>query len=173
MFLYFLAYFFVFYKLVDQQYKERRRAELEKDKRKQVEELNEQKIQFFTNISHEFRTPLTLILNPMESLISRSFESVGKDVRQKYMTVYNNANRMLRLIDELMDFRKIQFNKTKLQVERCSLTESLSSVVSNFTIEASDRKIILDTEFNHSKDEIWIDTSMFEKIVFNLFIKRL
>lgn len=159
---------FVFYKLVDQQYKERRRAELEKDKRKQVEELNEQKIQFFTNISHEFRTPLTLILNPMESLISRSFESAGKEVRQKYMTVYNNANRMLRLIDELMDFRKIQFNKTKLQVERCSLTESLSSVVSNFTIEASDRKIILNTEFNHSKDEIWIDTSMFEKIVFNL-----
>ena len=159
---------FVFYKLVDQQYKERRRAELEKDKRKQVEELNEQKIQFFTNISHEFRTPLTLILNPMESLISRSFESVGKEVRQKYMTVYNNANRMLRLIDELMDFRKIQFNKTKLQVERCSLKESLSSVVSNFTIEASDRKISLDTEFNLSKDEIWIDTSMFEKIVFNL-----
>jgi DNA-binding response OmpR family regulator len=104
----------------------------------------------------------------MESLISRSFESAGKEVRQKYMTVYNNANRMLRLIDELMDFRKIQFNKTKLQVERCSLTESLSSVVSNFTIEASDRKIILDTEFNLSKDEIWIDTSMFEKIVFNL-----
>ena len=78
----------------------------------------------------------------MESLISRSFESAGKEVRQKYMTVYNNANRMLRLIDELMDFRKIQFNKTKLQVERCSLTESLSSVVSNFTIEASDRKIV-------------------------------
>lgn len=159
---------FVFYKLVDQQYKERRRAELEKDKRQQMEELNEQKIQFFTNISHEFRTPLTLILNPMESLISRSLESAGKEVRQKYMTVYNNANRMLRLIDELMDFRKIQFNKTKLQVERCSLSESLSSVVSNFTIEASDRNISLDTDFNLSKDEIWLDTSMFEKIVFNL-----
>ena len=97
---------YVFYKLINQQYKERRRAELEKDKRKQIEELNEQKLQFFTNISHEFRTPLTLILNPMESLISRSLETVGKEVRQKYMIVYNNANRMLRLIDELMDFRK-------------------------------------------------------------------
>ena len=90
---------YVFYKLINQQYKERRRAELEKDKRKQIEELNEQKLQFFTNISHEFRTPLTLILNPMESLISRSLETVGKEVRQKYMIVYNNANRMLRLID--------------------------------------------------------------------------
>ena len=129
MFLFFWS-FFVFYKLIDQQYKERRRAELEKDKRKQVEELNEQKIQFFTNISHEFRTPLTLILNPMESLISRSFESVGKEVRQKYMTVYNNANRMLRLIDELMDFRKIQFNKTKLQVERCSFIRKF--IISSF-----------------------------------------
>ena len=159
---------YVFYKLINQQYKERRRAELEKDKRKQIEELNEQKLQFFTNISHEFRTPLTLILNPMESLISRSLETVGKEVRQKYMIVYNNANRMLRLIDELMDFRKIQFNKTKLQVERCNLSEILSSVVSNFTIEASERKITLETNLNLSKNEIWVDNSMFEKIVFNL-----
>ena len=159
---------FVFYKLVDQQYKERRRAELEIDKRKQIEELNEQKIQFFTSISHEFRTPLTLILNPMRSLISESLDSAEIKLRNKYNIVYNNANRMLRLIDELMDFRKIQFNKTKLQVERSNLIEVLSSVVSNFTIEAADRKITLDTVFNFSKDEIWIDTSMFEKIIFNL-----
>ena len=67
------------------------------------------------------------------------------------MIVYNNANRMLRLIDELMDFRKFSFNKTKFQVERCNLSEILSSVVSNFTIEASERKITQETNLNFQK----------------------
>ena len=161
------------YKLIDWQYKEKRKADLEMEKRKQVEELNEQKIQFFTNISHEFRTPLTLILNPMESLISKSFGTVSSDVRQKYNIIYHNANRMLRLINELMDFRKIQFNKTRLQVEQCNLVENLNSVVSNFTVEASERNISLETLYDLPKKEIWIDASMFEKIIFNLLSNAL
>ena len=89
---------------------EKRKVEIEREQRKQIEELHIKKIQFFTNISHEFRTPLTLILNPLESLLSeKKIINLPHEILNKHKTIHRNTKRLKRLIDELMDFRKMQF----------------------------------------------------------------
>ena len=157
------------YRLIYLKTKEKRKAILEREKRKQTEELNANKIQFFTNISHEFRTPLTLILNPLESVISGSGSfDLTSETKNKLSIVQKNAQRMKRLIDELMDFRKIQFSNINVQAQRFVIHENLESILSNFKQEANDRNITLKTNYKLKKDILWADPSMFEKIIFNL-----
>ena len=86
------------------------------------EELHAKKIQFFTNISHEFRTPLTLMLNPLESLLSApDVTALPDDVRAKHRIIHRKTKRMKRLIDELMDFRKLQFNKMSINASQINI----------------------------------------------------
>jgi signal transduction histidine kinase/AraC-like DNA-binding protein len=150
--------------------KETRKAELEKSNREQTEELNAKKIQFFTNISHEFRTPLTLILNPLETLLSSpDTTNLPDEVRSKHRIIHRNTKRLKRLIDELMDFRKMQFGKIQLNVKETSLNTIVDNVTSYYEEEALYRNIKLDINLNDKlKYPIWVDTSMLEKIVFNL-----
>ncbi len=78
--------------------------EYEKKEKKQIEELNQSKLRFFTNISHEFRTPLTLIVSQLEMLMERS--DIQPLVYSKLVNIHRNTLRMKRLITELLDFRK-------------------------------------------------------------------
>ena len=163
-----LAYYI--YSLITLRISEKRKAELERGQRKQLEELNNRKIQFFTNISHEFRTPLTLILNPLESLLSdNKITNLPQEILDKHKIIHRNTKRLKRLIDELMDFRKMQFSELKIRVQEVDLMETISNITSHFKEEAKYRKI--DFQINFSKSipkKIWIDTSMFDKILFNL-----
>ena len=149
---------------------ERRKAEVERNQREQTEELHLKKMQFFTNISHEFRTPLTLILNPLESLLSSPDEvTLPDEVRAKHRIIHRNTKRMKRLIDELMDFRKMQFGKIQLLVKKIDVASVIKNVISYYEEEALYRNIDLKLK-PLEQDEIfmWADASMTEKIVFNL-----
>ncbi|MFC2138868.1 two-component regulator propeller domain-containing protein, partial [Bacteroidota bacterium] len=94
---------YVSLKIWNERIKIKNQLKLEKLAREKEHELNESNIQFFTNISHEFRTPLSLIIAPLESLIS----STRSKMKDQLMVVYRNAERLLRLTNNLMDFRKL------------------------------------------------------------------
>lgn len=166
----FLSLGYYIYKLITLRIYEKRKAEIERSQRKQNEELNTKKIQFFTNISHEFRTPLTLILNPLESLIKdKHINNLPSEIIDKHKIIHRNTKRLKRLIDELMDFRKMEFSELKVQIQEVDLAEIFTNITSNFNEEASYRKIDFQIDFEESiPKQIMVDASMFDKILFNL-----
>ena len=161
-------FIFFIYKYIITRVKERRELSLERQKYKQFQALNAKKIQFFTNISHEFRTPLTLILTPLEDLIEGHNNSLSNEVIEKHNIIYKNAKRLSRLINELMDFRKLQFNKLSINASQINLVPFVKEVVSHFEEEAILKNISLNVEHDSADLLIWSDPSMLEKIIFNL-----
>lgn len=159
---------FLFNRFVRNRSKQKQAIQFEKDKRIQEEKLNQKKIQFFTNISHEFRTPLTLIINPMADIISNKSLKLPTEVRKKHQIIYKNSDRLSRLINELMDFRKLQSNKIQLEAKEVKVYELVADYVNYFENEANHRKINLNYFQNTDKPTAWIDPDMLEKIIFNL-----
>ncbi len=130
------------------------------------QQMTDMKLRFFTDISHELRTPLTLISGPVEYVLKNA--SLSREVREQLNIVEKNTNRMLRLINQILDFRKIQNKKMKLLVQRINIVSFVKKVMENFDSVADEHHIdfLLETE----KDDLylWVDIDKFEKIVFNL-----
>ena len=83
------------------------------------QQVSDIKLRFFTNISHELRTPLTLIAGPVEYVLKN--KTLPDDVREQLHVVERNTDRMLRLVNQILDFRKIQKNKMKLRIEQIDI----------------------------------------------------
>lgn len=128
--------------------------------------MTNMKLRFFTDISHELRTPLTLIASPVENILNH--EPLSESARDQLTVVQHNTERMLRLINQILDFRKIQNNKMKLTIELIQPGEFLKEISYNFTKMAEEKKInfSITDETNHVK--IWADKDKLEKIFFNL-----
>ncbi|UCG27695.1 MAG: response regulator [Bacteroidales bacterium] len=124
------------------------------------------KLKFFTNISHEIRTPLTLILGPLEDIRNR--ENLPGVFRKSVDIMYRNGNRMLRLINQLLDFRKIQNNKMKIRVKKVDLPEFIGSICSNFEYLAFQKNIQFNCDVGEVAQEVWIDTSKIDSVLFNI-----
>ena len=167
-FVFLLLFIYFIYSFISSRIKEKRTLVLERQEYKQFEALNSKKIQFFTNISHEFRTPLTLILTPLEDIIENSNLQLPSTIKEKHNTIYKNAKRLSRLINELMDFRKLQFNKMSINASKINIVPFIEEVVGHFEEEALLKNIILSVEYDHDNFTIWSDPSMLEKIIFNL-----
>lgn len=163
-----LLFGYIAYRIVNGRIIEKRLIKFERDKRQQVEELNTKKIQFFTNISHEFRTPLTLMLNPLEDIINNKSLQLPDYVKEKHNIIYKNTTRLTRLINELMDFRKLQFNKFTVNACEIEAVAFINEVSSYFKQEASQQEINFFTKTNISNLTIWADPGMLEKILFNI-----
>lgn len=127
---------------------------------------NEAKVNFFTNISHEFRTPLTLILGPLEELLANS--------KNNYMTsqtlglIQKNVMRLLRLVNQLMDFRKIEVDKMKLKATENDLIAFVSEIIQSYKSIAQKRGIDLRLITKERHLNIWMDVNMLDKVIFNL-----
>ena len=158
----------IIYKYLNVRIRERQQIKNEREQRTQDEALNAKKIQFFTNISHEFRTPLTLILNPLEAIIGNKSIELPTDIAEKHEIIYKNSKRLSRLIDELMDFRKLQFNKMSINASKFDIVSFVKEVASHFEEEAIQRNIILSVESIEEETSLWADPSMLEKVIFNL-----
>lgn len=148
--------------------KEKAELRNERIKRLQVDELNEKKIQFFTNISHEFRTPLTLIINPLEDIINDNTLKLPERIKEKHKVIYKNTNRLYRLINELLDFRKLEINKVKIRAKELNLINITNDVISHFKEEAHVKNIHLNVDYDINDILIWADEQMLEKIIFNI-----
>ncbi|WP_036691953.1 hybrid sensor histidine kinase/response regulator transcription factor [Pedobacter glucosidilyticus] len=133
---------------------------------KREEEMHKLKLDFFTNISHEIRTPLTLIKAPIEELISSSNENIGQ--MEYLMQVKNNTDRLLRLVTELMDFRKIEAGKVDLEVQEHNLVDFLNDIYNSFSILARNKKITYSFYHDVNSLNIYFDKSQLEKVFFNL-----
>jgi len=129
------------------------------------EELFQQQLQFFTNISHEFRTPLTLILGPLENLIK---ENKNDSLIHSYSLMHRNVKRLINLINELMNFRKTADNVIKLQVQQIAPDEFMDKVFDEFKELAIGKSISFTLEKNIATTPIFIDVQIIEKILFNL-----
>ncbi len=141
---------------------------LEKERRQQEEDLHQAKLVFFTNISHEFRTPLTLIMNPVRDIIKGYQNQLPQAVAGKLNTIRKNSDRLSRLINELMDFRKLETNKIELKVGELEFVQKTHDVLSYFYEEAQRRHISLDFVSEVKSLVGWVDQGMFEKILFNI-----
>lgn len=139
---------------------------LEKEKSLQQEKLNNKKLQFFTNISHEFRTPLTLIINPLEDILRT--KNLSPEIHNKLKIVHKSSDRLSRLINELMDFNKLQFNKMQLQVKKIEVIGFTKEIIGYFDEEATSRMITIDFDSSLDQLEDWLDPKMLEKIIFNI-----
>ena len=153
-------------KIYQNRFKAKQTIVFEKQKTLQLEKLNNKKLQFFTNISHEFRTPLTLIINPLEDLLQT--KKLSPEIHSKLVTIHKSSDRLSRLINELMDFNKFQFNKVFLQVKKIELVAFIEEVISYFDEEARVRNITI--EFHPSVERLvdWLDPKMIEKVIFNI-----
>lgn len=130
------------------------------------QQMTDMKLRFFTDISHELRTPLTLISGPVEYVLENT--PLPDDAREQLQVVERNTNRMLRLINQILDFRKIQNRKMKMQVQRINVVAFTRKIMESFDAMAEEHRI--DFLFETEKDELWlwVDADKYEKIVFNL-----
>ncbi|MDR2620999.1 MAG: response regulator [Dysgonamonadaceae bacterium] len=135
---------------------------LEKEQQK---ELSESKLQFFTNISHEIRTPLSLIISPIEKLMSEKKNEKNFPI---YKIIYQNAIRILRLINQLMDLRAVENGKLKLRLEKTSLEEFIRKIMDSFNELAKTKQIDYELITEHVLPMIYIDKDCLDKIIFNL-----
>ncbi len=133
---------------------------------KKVQHINQQQLKFFTHISHEFRTPLTLITTPIEQLLKRLDEN--SQTHSKLQLVYKNAQRLLHLINQLMEIRKVEKGKIELAASKGNIVKFVQNIAQSFSGLSVQRNI----EFNIISDsdviEIYFDRDKVENIVYNL-----
>jgi signal transduction histidine kinase/DNA-binding response OmpR family regulator/ligand-binding sensor domain-containing protein len=139
----------------------RLRTQMEWDKK-----MAASKLQFFTDISHELRTPLTLISAPLEKVLAE--EKISEDVRKQLEVVNTNTNRMLRMMNQILDFRKLQSNKMRLNVQRTQLGEFITSCTSNFLKLAENRNICFSVDDKTDGATFWFDRDKLDTVMFNL-----
>ena len=124
------------------------------------------KLRFFTDISHELRTPLTLIASPVTEVLEH--ETLTANARKHLTLVHKNTERMLHLVNQILDFRKIENKKMKVLLEKTDVLSLLQKVMDNFRLIAEEKNINYQLETNQEAIETWIDQDKFEKIIFNL-----
>ncbi|MBC6995077.1 two-component regulator propeller domain-containing protein [Neolewinella lacunae] len=131
-----------------------------------AQEMHLTRLQFFTNISHEFRTPLTLILNPLHELLQ---EKVPPRKQERYMRIIErNAQRLLDLINELMDFRKTETGAYRLQAEQTDLSGFAGEIFKQFQEHALINKIEYEFEAVGFTNNLWFERKAMDKVIVNL-----
>jgi len=142
--------------------------QLQRMEAEHVHQIDLMKLRFFTNISHEFRTPLTLILGPLEKMLSG-----GETSRKHLAMMYRNAQNLQRLMNQILDFRKLESGKLKLEASFGDIIEFIAKIVDSFQ-PLADRKNI-DYKFRSSVEilEGWFDTDKLDKILCNLLANAL
>ncbi len=130
-----------------------------------VKEVTEEKIAFFTNITHEFRTPVTLIHGPIEHALK---EVQDEDVRTQLQIAERNSSYLLSLVNELMDFRKLDLNKVALDCRPCHLVKFLTELLLPFQVFARERGIDIRLYCHMANPCALLDTAYMRKALVNL-----
>jgi len=138
--------------------------------KKQKNELDEMKLSFYTNISHELRTPLTLILTPLGSIIKK----LNNELLKKQLTgIYNNAKDLLKLVNQLLDFRKLEMKGERLQLSYCDIDEFLEELTHPFEELANEKRVKFTYKVGDKNLHAFLDKSKLQKIINNLLSNAL
>ena len=130
-----------------------------------AEELADAKLKFFMNISHEIRTPMTLIVTPLLSLLQQEKDTHRRGI---YMTMQRNAQRILSLINQMMDLRKIDKGQMQMHMQQTDIIPFIQDIYSLFTQQAKAKNIKFTYEHTCEQLDVWIDRNHFDKIVVNI-----
>ena len=130
-----------------------------------LEEVDRMKSRFFANISHEFRTPLTLIMGPVKQMLSGEFSG---NMKQQFRMILRNSDRLLSLINQLLDLSKLESGRMKLRVVETDITQFIKNIVLSFSSLAESKKITLKYESFEESLPGYIDIDKLEKIITNL-----
>ncbi|MGZ8559098.1 MAG: hybrid sensor histidine kinase/response regulator transcription factor [Chitinophagaceae bacterium] len=131
-----------------------------------VKEATDAKFNFFTNISHELRTPLTLIIGPLEDSLSSS--KLHFTIKNNLDFIQRNSIRLLRLINQLMDFRKVEEGKMKLKASENNISEFVTEITNAFSDIARKKSISYNVISRVKSLNLWFDINMLDKVLFNL-----
>jgi signal transduction histidine kinase/ligand-binding sensor domain-containing protein/AraC-like DNA-binding protein len=142
-----------------------------REKSKASQMLFTEKVKFFTNVSHEFRTPLTLIISPIKSLMNKfANEPVTSDSLQ---VIHRNADRLLRLTNQILDFRLIELNSVKLKREKTDLISLCKNVYDCFEFQIREKEINCIFNSSFKSFELPVDAEKIEKVVYNILSNAL
>lgn len=130
------------------------------------QQVSDIKLRFFTDISHELRTPLTLIAGPVELILKD--KNVSPQVYEQLHLVKKNIDRMLRLVNQILDLRKIQNNKMNMRVSEIEIAPFVQHIMESFDTLAQEHNIAYVFENEADQEKLWVDADKLEKIVFNL-----
>jgi len=131
-----------------------------------LEELYQLKLRFFTNISHELRTPLTLIIGPTEKMLST--ENLEEWIKQQSMLIHRNAKRLLRLTNQLLDFRKLETGNLQLELQWGDIIPFIGQVGQAFENHAEHKNITFVQDYRINSLKCWFDADKLEKVLYNL-----
>ncbi len=139
--------------------------EQERQEAQRLHELDMMKIKFFTNISHEFRTPLSLIISPVEKLIKKTEEPAGK---KQFQLIHRNARRLLNLVNQLMDFRKMEEQELRLNKTSGDIISFVKDISYSFSDLAENKNIRFSVQSSEDFIFTTFDHDKLERILFNL-----
>lgn len=152
------------YYFLDRQKQKMYVAQIRKEADRQYQ-LNEMKLRFFTNVSHDFRTPLSLIITPLEAFMS---DEANKSSEKYLRPVYKNALRLLNLINQILDFRKIDVNGAVLNLSYGDIVSYIREICSSFTLFAEDTGKSIRFESSQAVVNMYFDKDKVSKIMMNL-----
>lgn len=131
-----------------------------------VKEIDEMKMSLFTNVSHEFRTPLSLIIGPITQIVEK--QRYPSEDEELYTLIYRNAQRLLRLINQLLDFRKIETGKLEINLKYENIGKFIHGITSTFTFLAKEKDIQYEVDIDSADFWMNFDSDKIDKILYNL-----
>lgn len=146
--------------------KEKNAIRVERLEKEKLEEMNELKRNFFTNISHEFKTPLTLIMSPVHQILGGA--DINEKNRKKLELVLKNSQSLMSLVKELIDFNKMESQQSRLSLQKGNPLHFIQEICNRFHVLAFDDEIKFEVEIEDLEEEVWFGLTTVEKIVNNL-----
>jgi PAS domain S-box-containing protein len=145
-----------------------RAYEFEKRRAETLAELDQAKTDFFTNVSHEFRTPLTLLLGPAEDALADETNPVSGRQRERTQVILRNGQRLLKLVNTLLDFSRLESGRVEAHFEPVDLAQYTRELASMFETAAERLGLFLTVETEPLREPVYVDRDLWAKVVLNL-----
>lgn len=145
---------------------EQEQLRAERIQNQNLQELKDRKLRFFTNISHEIRTPLSLIITPLEEVLQTP--GLNLDIKKKIKYAGENSKFLLKLVNQLLDFRKLDNSMMDLRLTEISINQLISQIIELHKLRAEEKQIELVFEPLETEEKFYVDTDKVEKIIHNL-----
>ena len=146
--------------------KEKSALKFERLEKEKIREVNQLKLNFFTNISHEFRTPLSLIIDPLNKLVEK--EPKNTIAYRSLQLISKNAHRLQTLVNQLLEFRKTESGQFKLQVVESDISQFVEDLATRFKILAEKKQINFEVTCKNISSTVWFDKKVVDIVLYNL-----
>lgn len=157
---------FFAYRLFLWRMKEKQKTKLNQIERAKKDELNREKMEFFTNISHELKTPLSLILAPLKHISTN--ESMSDESRERLSTAIANTSKMVDLINELVTFNRVESGNFQLYLQKGNPLTLVETMTGYFRGPAADKNISINVMTQNNGEDVWFSPTYLERIISNL-----